>query len=47
MDAIDVLDNAYPIGLQNIIMGVFSMVLKDGTLFPLHAIPYIKTQLFL
>ena len=41
-----VLGNAYPKGLQNIIVNIFDVVLKYGTMFPPHALAHIKPHIF-
>ena len=41
-DALIVRENAYPKGLQNIIVDIFDVVLKDRTVIPTHAIYHIK-----
>ena len=47
MDMLGVLYNTYPIGIHNIIVDVFDLVLKYGKIFSLHAIYHIKQQLFI
>ena len=41
------MDNSYPEGLQNTIVDIFDMVLKDGPVLPPHALSQLEPQLFL